>query len=1126
MLHVTAACPASCVVCTQDVTLCHQLTYIVAAPETTRVLILTDGDLSSVEWTNLTLPVNLALLSLSRNAIYGIQKGSLHSRTKLWTLSLGHNHIPSSSLLDHTFSKLRSLQVLALTYNALRSLRRAWFQNSKVPSRLLQDGNQMTNLTQSSFKGATLHTLRHLDLSNNFSSFIEKDAFQQLPQLQEVDLSRNMLAHMPDAFTSLKQLSLLRLEGNHWSCTYDLHLPARILRNFVTSPAQTLHNTKNLNCEVFPPAVAAAENMLRLTETNCDSKGHNVTLALKDRRPLLPGQDVVLFTVLGFAGAIGLTCAGLIIFNWKLQQGRANGRTSENLCCRTLNESLCAHEARNGRAVGYCNCHLTRENETEVMSDVGSRKETPLRQENSHQAMLACESTALDASFRKLKGRDHGAHSACSCLGDELLQAACYGPPGNKKALYDADLVTRCSPKTAEKPNNQKHEEVQSQILPQHGKRTIDMSSGTFRSRYGTSVSTLAGVSLGKHLTNKSWQPPIGKGDNAAQRLFITSSSSKRREPGQRVGGRTAHRHSAGYDHHQDPLKQSKPTNSHPNISFTCKYVPWDAFQDFVRGKKADRREQAESEKQQAQINRAIEKFLRGQENKDKSRLSAKIKKACSTKRVKFQNPDLVRAKGLVVSAETPVSWKQGDSESQHLTSLDLKTCTSLEEVKEAREKLPEHRALKKKTLKPSHLREKAKGQNLRLKVDLHPFGKTRVHPEESTSDHNKRHKQTRLPLQRAARTFERKLKAKPVSFVSSQLPGRSSHAKLTCSKGPLQHALDQIPSQERNGTFTADSLSVDNQGSEQGSCCPMGHVPNGNLLMVPQPPVRVAEHHHSHPVLSPKQTENITGAQGEVLGPSPACLGNGENSVFRSQHSRGVIDHAVMVSTQHSDQDKLKINELNQFTLSLGYQVIDTFSKDHILDENQALQQEEPKSSHEQYGSEEKPYVNAFNLSHGRVENCIVDGKENDLGDKISPIKGRVSSPTAWTHSYNNSPCMVPHCLPHQHNCSGRGTDTNTLSQGDNGGEPAAAGMQAGVGEERQTLRERDANSHAASWTTQMGPAEERQQTLEVSRKEKLVLCYPSSDKETISIKDSSKVETSMLPSETDPQTHNHGSP
>ncbi|KAK7812314.1 hypothetical protein U0070_024584 [Myodes glareolus] len=76
-------------------------------------LILTDGNLFNVESANLTLLVNPALLSLSRNAVYGIQECSLHGLTTLWTLSLGHKHIPCS-VPDHTFSKLRILQVLSI----------------------------------------------------------------------------------------------------------------------------------------------------------------------------------------------------------------------------------------------------------------------------------------------------------------------------------------------------------------------------------------------------------------------------------------------------------------------------------------------------------------------------------------------------------------------------------------------------------------------------------------------------------------------------------------------------------------------------------------------------------------------------------------------------------------------------------------------------------------------------------------------------------------------------------------------------------------------------------------------------------------------------------------------------
>lgn len=269
---------------------------------TTRVLIITDGSLSSIESTNLSLLFNLALLSLSRNGIEDVREDALHGLSKLRTLLLEHNQISSSSLTDRTFSRLRNLQVLVLSNNALHALQGSWFRHTRGLTRLQLDGNQITNLTDSSFGGTNLHRLRHLDLSNNFISYIGKDAFRPLPQLQEVDLSRNRLAQMPDVFTPMKQLILLSLDKNQWSCTCELYPLARFLRNYVKSSARKLRNARGLDCQLSTTAVASANSVLRLSEANCDSKAPNLTLVLKDRSFPLPGQDVALLTVLGLAG--------------------------------------------------------------------------------------------------------------------------------------------------------------------------------------------------------------------------------------------------------------------------------------------------------------------------------------------------------------------------------------------------------------------------------------------------------------------------------------------------------------------------------------------------------------------------------------------------------------------------------------------------------------------------------------------------------------------------------------------------------------------------------------------------------------------------------------------------------
>lgn len=173
------------------------------------------------------------------------------------------------------------------------------------------------------------------------------------------------------------------------------------------------------------------------------------------------------------AGAVGLTCLGLVVFNWKLQQGKANEHTSEKLCCRTFGESLCDHEARNYHAKGYCNCHLTQENKIKVTSIVGSRREMPPLQGSSHQASLTSESTALDEPFRNLKGKEQEADSTFVGLGGRLLQSGCSAPPGNTAVFNEAGLPTRYCPERAENLRDLEPGEVQAQMLPRHVTRTI-----------------------------------------------------------------------------------------------------------------------------------------------------------------------------------------------------------------------------------------------------------------------------------------------------------------------------------------------------------------------------------------------------------------------------------------------------------------------------------------------------------------------------------------------------------------------------------------------------------------------------------------------------------------------------
>nr|XP_058159342.1 leucine-rich repeat-containing protein 53 [Dasypus novemcinctus] len=1145
MLRLVAACPASCTVCTKDVTLCHQLTYIVAAPVTTRVLILTDGYLSSIASTNLSLLFNLALLSLSRNDIEDIREDALHGLTKLRTLSLEHNQISSSSLTDLTFSKLRSLRVLVLSNNALSTLRGSWFRNTRGLTRLQLDGNQIANLTDSSFGGANLHSLRHLDLSNNFISYIGKDAFRPLPQLQEVDLSRNRLAHMTDVFTPLKQLILLSLGKNQWSCTCDLQPLARFLRNYVNSSARTLRNAKDLNCQPSTPDVAPAKSVLKLPETSCNSKAHNLTLVLKDKSPILPGQDVALLTLLGFSGAVGLTCLGLVIFNWKLQQGKANEHISENLCCRTFDEALCAQEARHYHAKGFCNCHLTQENELKVMSIVGSGKEMPLLQENSHQATLAPKSTALDGSFRNLQGKDHGADSTFFCLDGRWLQSGCSEPPDNIAALNETGLLTRYCPENVEKLRNLEPGEVQPQTLPQHVTRTLGISSDTFSRRYATSASALARGSLEKHLTNDSWQPSIEKEDNGLQphrqRRFITSSSSKPCEPEELYVQKILQKHRSKYDDPCGLLNQSRPRYFLPNNSHICKYVPCDQFQDYMKEKKPNHREHSKLEKEQIQINNALEKFLRRKDNIELPGLSTKVKQTYSPKRVNFHDPNLVEKNRLVMLPKTATLWKQQKNQSNQLTNLDLKKCDrSLERSAKAKW-FTETQILKKKRTNPSDLKGKIKGKNLKLKLNLQPFRKVRIHPEKSLLACSKKHTQVLLPPKKLSKAFKKEAKINLVSSVDfSQQPESTEYVRRGSKKMPLKHAPNHSSYYKRNTKnaplLRANELFVVSQSSVDGSSHPAGHIPDGSLLTLPLPTPIKAQNGHTHSQFSDGQMQGAAQLTSEVPSYLRATWGNKGSEVSPSCHlTEPTYQGAKELNDHIMGPDKSKTSELsktNQFSFSLRNpaqlprgQETDTYKKKHTADQNQALQHKEQKSNPTPFGNGDKQLMMKTPKSCQIVESCIRDKEGNNVGKTLLNTETYDSVLIAQTQSKSKLTFMKTNSIPFQNrielpkDISTSSLSTQAIWHLTNGNEKGidsanalprddsteALEIKILGKEEKKMLEKGKKNSSMLIQNTQMtlnGTAKEKQQTWGNGKTEKHI--YDSSSvEETITAKD-----------------------
>ncbi|XP_065132018.1 uncharacterized protein lrrc53 [Paramisgurnus dabryanus] len=320
-VKLSVLCPSTCVVCSEDVIICHNLLKIIDAPNTTKALMLTDGLINSVDNMDLIDLSNMSVLALSNNAISTIMGNAFQKLAFLTTLSLDHNRISSQSLNSSTFIWLHRLETLQLGNNDLRYIDGSWFQNSSALKTLQLDGNLLTSLNSSIFTHSDLRNLETLDLSDNLITYLDRNTFQRLPRLRSLDLSRNNLRNSPDAFSYLSWLSVLNLDLNRWSCTCELKELASFLNSYIQGPDKVLYNGQRMVCvNTDNPAV---QTVLELTEANCVPPNKNITVEVLAKRNVTPQQyvqSVAIAIVFSFLGGVGITLGIIAIVYHKLNK--------------------------------------------------------------------------------------------------------------------------------------------------------------------------------------------------------------------------------------------------------------------------------------------------------------------------------------------------------------------------------------------------------------------------------------------------------------------------------------------------------------------------------------------------------------------------------------------------------------------------------------------------------------------------------------------------------------------------------------------------------------------------------------------------------------------------------------
>lgn len=122
-------------------------------------------------------------------------------------LNLGKNLLPS---IPSIFKTMKSVPNLVLSYNRILSIQGSDFPNSTTTVDL--GNNIIAELTDSSFQENSIIT--KLLLPFNPISKISLSAFDNLPQLQQLDIKHTKLTRLPLAIASLTKLNYIDVTGS------------------------------------------------------------------------------------------------------------------------------------------------------------------------------------------------------------------------------------------------------------------------------------------------------------------------------------------------------------------------------------------------------------------------------------------------------------------------------------------------------------------------------------------------------------------------------------------------------------------------------------------------------------------------------------------------------------------------------------------------------------------------------------------------------------------------------------------------------------------------------------------------------------------------------------------------
>lgn len=176
-------------------------------PGDTEDLQLNNNHLETLQDDSLLLYPSLLSLSLACNLLTELESNAFQNSPALKSLNLANNRLHMGvSQTSLALKKLPHLRALDLSVNKLR-------------------GEMLTTLLQN------LTSLEYLNLSGNLLMRLDESSFSDLHQLRELDLQRNVIFEIDDAFQSNAKLQRLNLAFNYLPCLTDFRMTQLVVLN-------------------------------------------------------------------------------------------------------------------------------------------------------------------------------------------------------------------------------------------------------------------------------------------------------------------------------------------------------------------------------------------------------------------------------------------------------------------------------------------------------------------------------------------------------------------------------------------------------------------------------------------------------------------------------------------------------------------------------------------------------------------------------------------------------------------------------------------------------------------------------------------------------------------------------